>query len=112
MMAICNAYTSDQCTVYMFSINSDAYNEALDRFAHFFIDPSLTSSGLDREQHAVDQEFARSFENDDWRTEMVLKELGNPNHPNSQFSCGNVQTLHGITSEDSNNGLKPTIAPT
>ena len=34
-----NAFTSTDKTVYMFSIETEAYKLALDRFSHFFIDP-------------------------------------------------------------------------
>lgn len=91
-----NAFTASDRTVYMFSINNDAYEEALDRFSHFFIDPLLSPDCINRELHAVDQEHAKNIEHDGWRQYMILKESGNPNHPNSAFSTGNAQTLSGI----------------
>jgi insulysin len=80
----------------MFSINNDAFTSALDRFAHFFIDPLFNSSSIGRELHAVDQEHAKNIENDGWRQYMIFKETGNPLHPNAKFSTGNAQTLGGI----------------
>lgn len=91
-----NAMTSVDRTVYMFSSNNDGFLSLLDRFAHFFIDPLFKPSNISREMHAVDQEFAKSIENDGWRTLMVLKETGNPDHPNRMFSCGNSETLSQI----------------
>ncbi|MBS0605639.1 MAG: insulinase family protein [Parachlamydiales bacterium] len=94
-----NAYTASDRTVYMFSINNDAYAPALDRFSHFFIDPLFLPNCINRELHAVDQEHAKNIEHDGWRQYMILKETGNANHPNSSFSTGNAQTLSGIPQE-------------
>lgn len=94
-----NAYTASDRTVYMFSANNAAFEEALDRFSHFFIDPLLNTSSIDRELHAVDQEHAKNIENDGWRQYMIIKETGNPEHPNAKFSTGNAKTLSGIPRE-------------
>ncbi len=91
-----NASTWPDRTIYMFSINNDAFLGALDRFSHFFIDPLLLTSSIDRELHAVDQEHAKNLEHDGWRQYMVFKETGNPQHPNASFSTGNAKTLGGI----------------
>ncbi len=91
-----NAATYPDHTVYMFSINNEAFGNALDRFSHFFIDPLLSRSCIDRELHAVDQEHSKNIENDAWRAYMICKETGNPKHPNASFSTGNASTLSGI----------------
>ncbi len=94
-----NAYTAPDRTVYMFSINNDAFQAALDRFSHFFIDPLFLPNSIDRELHAVDQEHSKNIEHDGWRQYMILKETGNPEHPNCSFSTGNAATLSGIPQE-------------
>lgn len=94
-----NAFTAPDRTVYMFSINNETFEGALDRFCHFFIDPLFSPSCINRELHAVDQEHAKNIENDDWREWMILKETGNPKHPNASFSTGNAETLSGIPQE-------------
>lgn len=94
-----NAYTASDRTVYMFSINNDSFEEGLDRFAHFFIDPLLSTHCMSRELIAVDQEHAKNQEHDGWRQLMILREMGNPEHPNSRFSTGNAQTLGTIPEE-------------
>ena len=91
-----NAYTAPDRTVYSFSINNDAFKGALDRFSHFFVDPLFLPSCIGRELHAVDQEHAKNIEHDGWRSYMILKETGNPHHPNAGFSTGNAATLAGI----------------
>ncbi len=94
-----NAYTATDRTVYIFSINNDAFDGALDRFSHFFIDPLFSPSCIGRELHAVDQEHAKNIEHDGWRQYMVFKETSNPAHPNCAFSTGNAKTLSGIPQE-------------
>jgi insulysin len=91
-----NAFTASDRTVYMFSVNNDAFEESLDKFSHFFIDPLFSPNCINRELHAVDQEHSKNIEHDGWRQYMILKETGNPNHPNCAFSTGNAQTLSGI----------------
>ncbi|MDP1609326.1 MAG: insulinase family protein [Chlamydiales bacterium] len=91
-----NAFTASDRTVYMFSSKTDGFLTILNRFAHFFIDPLFNPSGISRELHAVDQEYAKNLENDGWREFMVFKELGNPDHPNRGFSIGNSATLQNI----------------
>jgi insulysin len=91
-----NAFTASDRTVYMFSINNEAYERALDRFSHFFIDPLFSTACINRELHAVDQEHSKNIENDLWREYMVFKETSNPDHPNAKFSTGNAETLGGI----------------
>ncbi len=91
-----NAYTSTDRTVYMFTVTNDALDEGLDRFAHFFIDPLFSPSGIGRELLAVDQENDKNIENDGWRNWMIFKETGNQAHPNASFSTGNADTLGGI----------------
>lgn len=91
-----NAFTAPDRTVYMFSVNNDAFEQTVDRFSHFFIDPLLAPHCIARELHAVDQEHAKNIEHDGWRQYMIFKETGNPNHPHSTFSTGNAKTLSGI----------------
>ena len=91
-----NAFTAPDKTVYMFSVNHDAFEPTLDRFSHFFIDPLLSPSCIARELHAVDQEHAKNIEHDGWRQYMILKETGNPDHPHALFSTGNAKTLSCI----------------
>jgi insulysin len=94
-----NAFTANDRTVYYFTINNDAFEGALDRFSHFFIDPLLSLACINRELHAVDQEHSKNVENDLWRAHMIFKECGNADHPNSKFDCGNAQTLGNIPQE-------------
>ena len=98
-----NAYTAPDRTVYMFSIHNAAYTQAIDRLSHFFIDPLFSTSCIQRELNAVDNEHAKNIENDGWRQYMILKETGNPAHPNCKFSTGNEDTLCKIPQSDLKN---------
>jgi insulysin len=91
-----NAFTSADRTLYVFSANNDALPLALERFSHFFIDPLFSSSCVERELHAVDEEFSLCIQEESWRKWMILKETGNPSHPNRAFCIGNLETLQGI----------------
>ncbi|MCB1107420.1 MAG: insulinase family protein, partial [Chlamydiia bacterium] len=95
-----NAYTASDRTVYIFSINHSAFPTALDMFGHMFSDPLFNPSGIGRELHAVDQEHDKNIESDGHRIWMVLKETGNPHHPNALFGTGNAETLGGIPQEE------------
>ncbi|MBF5059831.1 insulinase family protein [Candidatus Neptunochlamydia vexilliferae] len=97
---VLNAYTAPDRTVYIFSVNNDAFPATLDMFAHMFIDPLFNPSGIGRELHAVDQEHDKNIEHDGAREWMVMKETGNPHHPNASFSTGNSETLGGIPQKD------------
>lgn len=94
-----NAYTASDYTMYLFSINHDAFKEALDRFAYFFKKPLFNPSGVARELQAIDQEFAKNFNDDDIREHYVLKEMANPQHPFHRFSAGNSNTLTAVSQQ-------------
>jgi insulysin len=91
-----NAFTAGDRTVYMFSVNNDAFPIALDRFAQFFISPLFNPSGISREVNAIDQEYAKNVQNDAWRVLFVTKAVDNPKHPNTQFDIGNLETISKI----------------
>ncbi len=94
-----NAFTTNDYTAYMFSIDNNAFPEALDRFANFFKEPLFNPSGVARELNAIDQEYAKNYENDDIREIMVMKELENSKHPNHRFTMGNTSTLSSVSQE-------------
>ena len=91
-----NAYTSSVATVFAFKCTHDGFSGALDRFSHFFIDPTFNESGVARELIAVDQEHTKNLESDEWREWMILKDICNPKHPITKFSTGNSKTLGHI----------------
>jgi insulysin len=94
-----NAYTTNDYTLYLFAIRPDALEEALDRFSFFFKKPLFNPSGVSRELHAIDQEYAKNFNQDSFRELHVGKELANAQHPFHNFSIGNSETLSKVTQQ-------------
>ncbi len=88
-----NAYTSFEHTNYFFDIDPLYLEPAIDRFAQFFIAPLFTNKYVNREKNAVNSEYQARKKNDFRRTYEVWKQLSNPQHPFSQFSIGNLDTL-------------------
>lgn len=94
-----NAYTASTQTSYMISVDNKAFPEGLDRFSSFFKEPLFQPSGVARELHAIDQEYAKNIDNDDIRASYVSKELGSPDHPYHHFHIGNSKTLSNTSQE-------------
>ena len=88
-----NAGTGQEHTNYFFEVNQDAFEEAVDRFAQFFISPSLAPKYVDREKNAVHSEYSMKIKDDARRIREVLKDTSNQAHAASQFSVGNLDTL-------------------
>lgn len=88
-----NAYTSFEHTNYFFDLDPRYLDEALDRFAQFFIAPLFTAEYVDREKNAVHSEFMAKIKDDQRKSLDVFKTVVNPRHPFSKFSVGNLETL-------------------
>jgi|UniRef100_UPI00404A8F63 insulysin len=88
-----NAYTTTDHTNYQFEVRHEAFPEALDRFAQFFIAPLFTADFTAREVNAVNNEATRHVQNDSRRVYNVRRELYNPASGESKFSTGNKDTL-------------------
>jgi insulysin len=91
-----NAYTAGDHTNYLFEVNHDAFDGALDRFADMFVAPILSASMIEREVNAVDSEFENNIKNDSWRAQQMFRNLVREDHPEHHFSIGNLDTLSGI----------------
>ncbi|GIS19275.1 MAG: hypothetical protein CM15mP120_11910 [Pseudomonadota bacterium] len=87
-------------TNYFFGIQNSAFNEGLDRFGHFFIDPLLSPEYVEREKNAVHSEYQMQIKDDGWRGYMVSKLALNPEHPGSRFTIGSLETLKGDVKAD------------
>ena len=94
-----NAFTSMTDTNFYFDIAPDFFNEALDRFAQFFIAPLFTASATDREMQAVDSENAKNLQNDYWRFNQLYKHFAKEDHPFHKFGTGNLYTLDVLPKE-------------
>lgn len=88
-----NAYTSSDHTNYYFSVNQEYFDSALDRFSDYFKNPTFDPKYVDKERTAVDNEWTKGRGEDGWILRRVRGETGNPKHPLSQMSVGNLDTL-------------------
>jgi insulysin len=97
-----NAYTAQDHTNYHFQVNHDALPEALDRFAQFFISPTLNYEYAEREMAAVNSEHQKNTMDDTWRLQQLQRSQFREDHPANAFSTGNATTL----AEASEEGLR------
>lgn len=88
-----NAFTAYRQTTYHFSIDNQALEGALDRFAPFFISPLFSPKYVARERNAVEAEYRAKIRNDFRRVYAAKKQAFNPQHPHAQFSVGGLETL-------------------
>lgn len=89
-----NAYTTSDNTTYYFSCSPNGLIDVLDVFSQFFVSPLFLQDSLDREMNAVDSEFKNGLNNDAMRFMVATKNFMREGHPNSKFSCGNLETLN------------------
>ncbi|KAK2653140.1 hypothetical protein Ddye_012996 [Dipteronia dyeriana] len=88
-----NAFTASEHTNYHFDVNTDCFEEALDRFAQFFIKPLMSADATMREIKAVDSENQKNLLADGWRMNQLRKHQSLEGHPYHKFSTGNLDTL-------------------
>lgn len=88
-----NAMTQGDQTTFYFSIQPEAFEPALERFADFFVAPALYPEYVERELNAVEQEFHLYLHKDNWAAFEVNKQTSNPEHPFYRYFGGNRQTL-------------------
>ncbi len=88
-----NAYTSYSNTNYYFDIEPGKLEPALDMFAQFFIAPLFTGELVLREKNAVHSEFTGKRREDSLRFWSARKMGFNQQHPMTNFTTGNLDTL-------------------
>ena len=87
-----NAYTWLDVTNYMFKVNNDAFDEALDRFSDFFKSPKLYPEYGDKEKNAVNAEWSMRREVDYFGQFKLARQMMG-DHPANRFLIGNLETL-------------------
>jgi insulysin len=98
-----NGYTDFETTGYYFKIHTDRFENALDIFSRFFIDPLLSEEYIVKEVNSVNSEFERNIQMDSKRKEMVLRDVANPESLFHRFSTGNTDTLLNYTRKNNIN---------
>ncbi|KAL2602980.1 hypothetical protein R1flu_022425 [Riccia fluitans] len=91
-----NAYTASLSTNFQFDVGVDHLEEALDRFAQFFICPAFSEDATGREVRAVDSENSMNLLSDARRLGQLDNHLTSTDHPQHKFGCGNLRTLEEI----------------
>ncbi|RZC77506.1 hypothetical protein C5167_001684, partial [Papaver somniferum] len=95
-----NAYTSSEHTNYYFDVNVDSFEEALDRFAQFFIKPLMSANATMREIKAVDSENQKNLLSDSWRMSQLQQHLSAEGHPELGYIRGSSKTKGLDTSNE------------
>ncbi|XP_006657864.2 insulin-degrading enzyme-like 1, peroxisomal isoform X1 [Oryza brachyantha] len=88
-----NAFTTCEHTNFYFDVNNDSLDDALDRFAQFFIKPLLSADATLREIKAVDSENQKNLLSDPWRMSQLQNHISLESHPYHKFGTGNWDTL-------------------
>lgn len=88
-----NAFTAHDVTNYFFEIDNSALEDALNRFAPFFISPTFDKDYVEREKNAVNAEYISKSKDDGRRIYSAEKQAMNPAHPYAQFATGSLETL-------------------
>jgi insulysin len=88
-----NAYTDTFETNYYYMCNNDFFEESLDIFSRFFIDPLFDKDSVDREINAINSEHLKNINSDIWYIRQVILNLARNNSPINSFSTGNLDTL-------------------
>ena len=88
-----NAFTSDECTNYYFSVDNKALYGALDRFSCFFTCPLFLKDTVDREIQAVDNEHSKNLQSNLWRCHHFFSWLARKEHPFHHFCIHSLLSL-------------------
>ncbi|KAH9277632.1 Nardilysin [Echinococcus granulosus] len=88
-----NAYTDGDNTTFFFDIQHSYFEEALDKFANFFIEPLLSQDCVDRELEAVHSEFELYKADDSFRLDHLLMSFAKVGSPYRTFGVGNRTSL-------------------
>ena len=95
-----NAYTSSDVTCYYFDVSNEAFDQALDRFAQFFIKPLFNKESVDKEIRAIDSENKKNLNNDLWRLLQLRRSESKKKSMFTKFSTGNIEVLNKPTIRD------------
>lgn len=88
-----NGGTGMEITTFQFEINKGAFEECLDIWAQFFVQPVFRDDAIAREVYAVDSEDSKNRILDGRRNLQIMKDLMIKSQIYTKFSTGNVNTL-------------------
>ncbi|GLT29355.1 hypothetical protein SLA2020_042270 [Shorea laevis] len=88
-----NTHTASESANFHFDVNTDGFEEALDRFAQCFIKPLISADATMREIKAVDSGNKKNLLSDGWRMSQLQRHISMEGHPYHKFGTGNWDTL-------------------
>ncbi|KAK9290443.1 hypothetical protein L1049_008613 [Liquidambar formosana] len=80
-------------TNYVFDVNADCFEEALDRFAQSFIKALMSAEAIMRVKKVIDSGYHNELLSDFWRMDQLQKHLSVEGHPFQKSISGNWDTL-------------------
>ena len=89
-----NAYTSNLETVYYLNIYTSGLKEIIDIFSRFFIDPLFNKTSIEKEINAIDNEYLKNINNDNWKLNQFINNIINKDSLINNFSTGSKKTLN------------------
>jgi len=91
-----NAYTEQEKTVFFNEISHAGFNEGMDRFAQFFIEPLFQKEMVGRELDAVNSEHMKNVPNQGRRLWELMRSTAKNTSVLSHFYTGTTESLgHG-----------------
>ncbi|EGR34045.1 m16 family protein, putative, partial [Ichthyophthirius multifiliis] len=88
-----NAFTASGNTNYHFQSTNNNFEQLLDVWSRFFIDPLLKENQLEREIQALDSEYMNGLSSEDDRIYNLLICISDKQHPYNNFIYGNTDSL-------------------
>jgi protease-3 len=101
-----NAFTAFDKTNFLFQINANKFDEALDRFSDYFKSPTFDANYSDKERNAVNNEWSMQKQQDGWIMNRLDAITGNPQSPRAKFNIGNLETLVDKPNSKLNDSMK------
>lgn len=89
-----NAYTEQERTVFFNEVNHAGFDEGMDRFAQFFIEPLFKKDLVGRELNAVNSEHEKNKPDQNRRMWQIMRGTARPDSVLSRFYTGTVDSLH------------------
>ncbi|MGM0481127.1 MAG: insulinase family protein [Pseudomonadota bacterium] len=89
-----NAWTGTEYSNFYFDCQANALSQALQYFAAMFQQPLFDAECIEKERQSIESEFRLKQKDELRRLYQVHKSTCNAQHPFSQFSVGNLNTLN------------------
>lgn len=104
-----NGFTQYDTTGFFFKVFTSKFEEAIEIFSRFFIDPLFTEEYVKKEIEIVNSEFEKNIQMDSIRKEMILRQIADKDSLFHRFSTGNTQTLWDYSQKNNINLRERTL---